>query len=156
VTFLRYSLHDVPRSCCLDRVRLTDDGRSRILNVGKSSVKPFMDQVYEIVTRCRRLFVAPNAHPLLSIACTVPKIFAVKVAVSLRTCERRQNRWFLVPGFRGRRYITFWTRILKSHSLLNMRQVLFRLSSVHRALRVADEKIKNMGRITVTAKSADH
>ena len=55
-------------------------------------------KVHDILGRCRRHLVVVNALDRLSIACFTPKIYAVKVAVKLRS---RPKRWFLGPRLVG-------------------------------------------------------
>ena len=55
-------------------------------------------KVHEILGQCRRDLVVVNALDRLSISCFIPKIYAVKVAVKLRS---RPKKWFLGPRFVG-------------------------------------------------------
>ena len=55
-------------------------------------------KVHDILGQCRRHLVVVNALDRLSISCFIPKIYAIKVAVKLRS---RPKRWFLGPRFVG-------------------------------------------------------
>ena len=55
-------------------------------------------KVHDIFGQCRRPLVVVNALDRLSISSFIPKIYAVKVAVKLRS---RPKKWFLGPRFVG-------------------------------------------------------
>jgi len=78
--------------------------------------------------------VGNNCGPILSHLWTKVHIFLITVG-TLHSYQRRSLivyivfssedvRWFSRPQFLGEGYPTFWTCILKSGSLSNMRQVL--------------------------------
>ena len=65
----------------------------------RSYFDPFVEKVYDLFRRCRRLFVLSNAHARLSMTRFIQKIFAIKS----RSC-RKPNKCnsFFHPHFLGR------------------------------------------------------
>jgi len=67
-----------------------------------SYFKPSVDQVHEILRRCRRPLAVSNALSRLSISCFVPKILTVKIAVKLRSRRKASKIGGLGPPiFKG-------------------------------------------------------
>ena len=97
-----------PRLLCI-HVRCTHDANlvtagpqvPEILHMRwRSSLKPFMDQSYDSLGRCRTPIVVVNALDQLSISCTV--LFRRYRPLNLPlSCEVFQKRWFLCHRFTG-------------------------------------------------------
>ena len=100
---------------------------------------------------CRRQLVVVNALDRLSISCFIPKIYAVKVAVKLRS---RPKKVVFGPSIcRGRGYPRFRICVFKLHLLSTMWPIFVEFRSATSEIRRRKNRKKKETRIKY--KSAD-
>ena len=95
-------------------------GMRNLHRVGKNAGRVWSclwTKVHDILGQCRRHLVV-NALDRLSISCFIPKTYAVKVAVKLRS--RPKKVFFGPPICRGRGYPRFRICVFKLHLLPTM------------------------------------
>ena len=96
-------------------------GMRNLHRVGKNAGRVWSclwTKVHDILGQWRRHLVVVNALDRLSIPCFIPKIWAVKVAVELRSRPKKVG--FGPPICRGRGYLRFRTCVCKLHLLPTM------------------------------------
>ena len=95
-------------------------------------------KVHDILGQCRRHLVVVNALDRLSISCFIPKIYAVKVAVKLRS---RPKKVVFGPRFVGAGGIPDFGYAFSNYTYFRPCG-RFSLSSVQRPRRLGGEKKK--------------
>ena len=128
-----------------------------LLRVGKNDGRVWSHlwtKVHDILKRCTRPLVVVNALNRLCISCFIPKMWAVKFAVKLRS---RPRKLFLSPRFVGGGDTPDFGHAFSNYTYFRPCGRIW-FSSVQRTRRLADEKKKERKkdrRILVKYKSAD-